>query len=85
MKIRQLVMNLINGEQLYEENIGQLQLHNQIVMSPGVRNKMQNSYRQPIVRDPLISGIRCLVTSTEFSSVKKTKFAYNLEGYKKDT
>ena len=72
-------MNLLNVSQLFSGNSGQQS--SGIRMSPEVEDVIVN----PLVQDPMVHAIRCLVTTPEFTSIKKTKFAYSLEGYKKDT
>ena len=54
-------------------------------MSPEVRKKVHKDRTHKQIADPLLHSVRCLVTTDEFTRVKKTVFAQSLEGYKRDT
>ena len=81
--MRQLVMNLMTKTQIIRaDNKSQV---NKSFMSLEVKSKMYNLQAKSGLEDPLLHGIRILVTTKEFTRVKKSKFAYSLKGYKSVT
>ena len=83
MKTRQVVMNLVNEVQRFNEEKEELEGNQEL--SPGIKERMQGLDGIPPVQDPLLQGIRILITTDEFCKVTMKKLASSLKGYKSDT
>ena len=79
MKIRQLVINLMTNVQVLG-SVGAKRM----ILSPNIRKRTEPRQNGDI-QDPIMRGIKNLVSQNNFALVRNTSFAQTFPSYKRNT